>query len=150
MIKSDRPVTIGSLARQADCKVQTIRYYEQIGLMPAPARTTGNQRLYDAGHLRRLKFIRHSRQLGFSLNQTKTLLQLSDNPNAVCHTADEIARAHLEKIDTRIAQLQELKEEVARMVNRCSGQRISECEVIGSLADHSRCLHPNHSIESAT
>ena len=145
-METGRPVTIGSMARQAGCKVQTIRYYEQIGLMPSPARTAGNQRLYDVEHLRRLKFIRHSRQLGFSLDQTKMLLKLSDHPNAACHTADEIARAHLEEIDTRIAQLQELKEEVARMVNRCSGQRISECEVIGGLADHSRCLHPNHPV----
>lgn len=145
-MESVRPLTIGGLARQAGCKVQTIRYYEQIGLMPAPARTAGNQRLYDLRHLRRLKFIRHSRRLGFSLDATKVLLQLSDHPNDACKAADELALAHLEEIDSRIAQLQELKEELARMVNRCSGQRIAECEVIGGLADHSQCRHANRSV----
>jgi len=73
-------LSIGDLGQQTGCKVQTIRYYEQIGLMPAPSRTSGNQRRYNPGHAERLAFIRHSRELGFSLDAIRELLDISDDP----------------------------------------------------------------------
>lgn len=76
-----RGLSIGDLARRSGCKVQTIRYYEQIGLMPEPGRTSGNQRLYGEKQADRLAFIRHSRELGFPLEAIRELLELSDDPN---------------------------------------------------------------------
>ena len=137
-------LTIGGLALEADCKVQTIRYYEQIGLMPKPERTSGNQRQYRLEGLRRLDFIRHGRQLGFSLNAIRDLLKLRDQPDCSCSRADAIARDHLTQIEVRIAQLQTLKQEIERMIGQCAGERTSDCGVIGSIADHSQCLHEDH------
>ena len=136
--------TIGELAREVDCKVQTIRYYEQIGLMPKPARTNGNQRQYGSAALRRLEFIRHGRQLGFSLDAIRDLLSLCDQPDCPCNRADAIARNHLAKIESRIAQLQRLKREIKRMVAQCGGGRGSDCRVISGMANHSNCLHEHH------
>ena len=137
-------LTIGELAREAGCKVQTIRYYEQIGLLPKPERTSGNHRQYGFAGLRRLKFIRHGRQLGFSLNAIRNLLSLRDQPDCSCRRADDIARNHLAEIETRIVRLQSLKEEIEQMIKQCSGERISNCRIIGGMADHSQCLHEDH------
>ncbi len=136
--------TIGRLARETGSKVQTIRYYEQIGLLPVPPRSAGNQRLYDATYVDRLGFIRHCRELGFSLAAIRDLLGLVDNPNQPCEAADRIARLHLAEVDTRIARLNALKAELERMVEQCSGGRIAECRVIEVLADHSKCLARDH------
>ncbi|HEY7609057.1 MAG TPA: helix-turn-helix domain-containing protein [Alphaproteobacteria bacterium] len=147
-----RPDTIGSLARETGSKVQTIRYYEAIGLLPAPARTAGNQRVYAKAHRDRLAFIRHARELGFPLDAIRELLALGDRPDQPCARADRIATAHLARVERKIAQLEALRGELARMVARCRraqqrGQaRISECRVIEALADHSHahCLSGAH------
>ena len=97
--------TIGDLARETGCKVQTIRYYEEIGLMPEPARTAGNQRRYGERHVDRLAFIRHSRELGFSLEAIRELLSLSDHPEQPVRAADQIARRQLQHVERRIARL---------------------------------------------
>src|SRR5579863_7743987 len=94
---------IGEAARRSGVKVPTIRYYEQIGLLPAPPRTEGNRRCYDDGDLRRLAFIRHARELGFEVPAIRTLLTLQDDPDQPCATADIIARAHLIEVEQRIA-----------------------------------------------
>jgi len=132
--------TIGRLAGETGSKVPTIRYYEQIGLMPEPARSTGNQRLYERRHVDRLAFIRHSRELGFPLDAIRELLNLSDNPDQTCAQVDEIARDQLQQVDRRIASLQALKNELERMVRQCGGGKIAECRVIEVLSDHSQCL----------
>ena len=88
-------VSIGEASRTCGVKVPTIRYYEQIGLLPAAPRTEGNRRRFDAGDLRRLAFIRHARALGFEIDAIRTLLTLQDNPHQSCGTADAIARARL-------------------------------------------------------
>ena len=95
---SEKDLTIGQLASQTGCKVQTIRYYEQIALMPEAARTAGNQRRYYRWHLERLAFIRHSRELGFPLDAIRELLSLADNPERSCEAADRIARRQLEQV----------------------------------------------------
>ena len=84
--------TIGDLARETGCKVQTIRYYEEIGLMPEPARTAGNQRRYGQRHVDRLAFIRHSRELGFPLDAIRELFSLADHPSSPVRPRDLIAR----------------------------------------------------------
>jgi DNA-binding transcriptional MerR regulator len=83
-------LTIGSLGKKTGTKVQTVRYYEQIGLMPEPGRTEGGQRRYGDAEVDRLSFIRHARQLGFPLEAIRELLDLSDNPDRSCHEADSI------------------------------------------------------------
>lgn len=139
-------LSIGDLAGRTGCKVQTIRYYEQIGVMPQPGRTSGNQRFYGEAHADRLAFIRHSRELGFSLDAVRELLALSDDPNRSCEQADRIARAHLRGVDTRIASLTALKIELQRMVRRCGRGRVADCQVIKVLADHAKCGSDAHRV----
>ena len=126
---------IGEAARQSGVKVPTIRYYEQIGLLPAASRTEGNRRLYDRRDLDRLAFIRHARELGFEVDAIRTLLTLQDNPDQPCAAADAIAKARLAEVDKRIASLNALREELKRMVKQCASGKIGDCRVIETLAD---------------
>jgi DNA-binding transcriptional MerR regulator len=139
-------LTIGQAARAAGCKVQTLRYYEALGLLPRPARTAGNQRVYGEEHLKRLAFIRHARELGFSLEAIRELLSLGGKPEQSCVQADAIAGAHLVEVERKIAALTSLRGELKRMVESCRRGRIAECRVIEVLADHSHahCASPAH------
>jgi DNA-binding transcriptional MerR regulator len=134
-------LSIGGMARDTGCKVQTIRYYEQIGLMPEPLRTNGNQRRYDLQHAERLAFIRHSRELGFSLDAIRQLLELSDDPDQPCEHVDAIAR---DQVDRRIVSLKALKKELNRMITQCRGGNVGDCRIIRVLSDHSRCHVHDH------
>lgn len=139
-------LTIGRLSRETRCKVPTIRYYEEIGLMPAPSRTAGNQRRYGLEHVARLGFIQHCRELGFRQQTVRELLDLKSNPSQSCEAVTEIARKHLNEVNQRIARLLALKSELERMVEVCSGGRIADCRIIETLADHSHdhCLQRDH------
>lgn len=139
-------LTIGALARRAGTKVQTIRYYEQIGLMPEPKRTDGGQRRYSGAAFDRLAFIRHSRQLGFSLEAIRELLDLADDPDQPCAEADSIAQRQLKQVERRIARLEALRAELQRMIQDCSGGKLSDCRVIEVLRDHSECLTDHEKI----
>ena len=130
-------LTIGTLAQRTGTKVQTVRYYEQIGLMPDPGRTEGGQRRYGDADLDRLSFIRHARQLGFTLAAIRELLGLSDHPNRPCHEADAIARRQLKQVEQRLARLEALRAELKRMVQDCAGGRTADCRVLEVLRDHS-------------
>ena len=130
------PLPIGALARRTGVKVPTIRYYESIGLLPAPPRTDSNRRLYGPEAERRLRFIRHSRALGFEVDEIRELLALAEQPQHACGEADTIARRHLADIESRIAQLSALRDEIARMVEQCTQGTIADCRVIEVLADH--------------
>lgn len=143
---AEREFTIGRLAERTSCKVQTIRYYEQIGLMPEPLRTEGNQRRYGAQHLDRLAFIRHSRELGFPLEAIRELLNLADDPDRSCAAADGIARRQLRQVESRLSRLRALRRELKRMIAQCHGSKIAECRVIEVLADssHAHCLTDRH------
>jgi DNA-binding transcriptional MerR regulator len=138
---------IGELARTAGCKVQTIRYYEQIGLLPPAMRTAGAQRRYGEVHRQKLTFVRHARELGFSLPDVRELLALSDEANSDCAQADRIARRQLEAVRRRIMMLGSLRTELERMLAHSHGNRIRECRVIATLADHGLCMadHPRDS-----
>ncbi|MGM0586032.1 MAG: MerR family transcriptional regulator [Pseudomonadota bacterium] len=132
-------LSIGKLAAAAGVKVPTIRYYEQIGLLPEPGRSAGNQRLYGRDAVDRLAFIRHARELGFPLEAIRDLLSLSDRPDQSCEAADAIAQVQLAEVKRRIARLEALKEGLERMIRQCEGGRIADCRVIEALGDHSLC-----------
>jgi DNA-binding transcriptional MerR regulator len=132
-------LSIGKLAAAADVKVPTIRFYEQIGLLPEPDRTESDRRIYDAPAVRRLAFIKHSRQLGFGIEAIRTLLDLADNPERVCNDANALAQEQLAAVEAKIGQLEALREELTRMVaSGCSGPA-AECRVIEALADRRVC-----------
>jgi len=139
-------LSIGTLSKRTGTKVQTIRYYEQIGLMNQPGRTVGGQRRYHGHDLDRLAFIRHSRQLGFPLEAIRELLDLSDNPDQPCVDADSIAQRQLLEVEQRILRLTALKKELKRMITECSGDSVAACRVLEVLRDHSECLTPHDQI----
>ena len=135
---------IGELARATGTHIETIRYYERIGLLPAPDRTAANYRSYGDAHRARLSFVRHSRELGFTIDEVRSLLDLSDHPARDCGEADRIASTHLEQVEGKIAQLAALRDELARIVGRCRGGLAGDCQVIEALGDHRLCAadHP--------
>lgn len=138
-----KDLAIGDLAKRTDTKVQTIRYYEEIGLLPPPSRTEGKQRVYGTSSLRRLAFIRHARDLGFSIDAIRELLQLSDHPEQPCGDADAIARRHLAEVEDRLKRLRALQKELKRMLieHHEHGGNIGDCRVIEVLSDHGLCGH---------
>jgi DNA-binding transcriptional MerR regulator len=136
-------LTIGELSRQAQVKIPTIRYYEQIGLLAAPVRTEGQQRRYRAEDVRRLNFIRHARELGFEVDAIRQLLDLTGAPDRACGEVHDITKAHLDEVKDKIARLTALRDELEAMV-ACDHRKISECRIIEVLADHRQCNHAEH------
>ncbi len=132
-------MTIGRLAEATGTKIQTIRYYETIGLLSPFTRTEGGHRLYDKEDRDRLTFIRHARELGFSIEAIRELLGLSDNPDTSCERADDIARRRLEEVEQRLVRLTALRKELKRMVAECGHGRVCDCRVIEVLSDHRLC-----------
>ncbi|WP_447761487.1 MerR family transcriptional regulator [Sphingopyxis panaciterrae] len=130
---------IGELSRATGTNIETIRYYERIGLLPAPARTDANYRSYGDPHRARLSFVRHSRELGFTIEEIRSLLDLSDHPERDCSDADRIATRHLGQVEEKIAQLTLLRNELNRIVGLCRGGVAADCRVIEALGDHSHC-----------
>lgn len=124
---------IGELARTTGVKVETIRYYERIGLLAEPARTSGNYRTYREQDAARLGFVRRARALGFSIDQIRTLLDLADQQDRSCAAVDAIAAEHLEEIDRKIADLTSLRKELAARIDACSSRRIAECRILQAL-----------------
>src|SRR3546814_4728527 len=103
------------LSRRTGCNIETIRYYEKIGLLPAPARSDGGHRLYGHGHLMRLGFVRRARELGFMLDEIRALLRLAEDRDRPCAEAREVAAAHLTDIRTKIADLQRSEEHTSEL-----------------------------------
>ncbi|WP_215747769.1 helix-turn-helix domain-containing protein [Gluconobacter sp. P1C6_b] len=126
--------SIGDLARATGTKVETIRFYEKSGLLPAPPRTAGNYRAYGAEHLGRLSFIRRARDLGISMEQVATLLALADRKDQSCEAVDIVARGHLAEIDRKLRDLRELRKELAAMISSCDHGTIADCRIIETLA----------------
>jgi DNA-binding transcriptional MerR regulator len=141
---ADKLIAIGRLAAETGCKIETIRYYERIGLLPRPERSGGGHRLYDRRTRDRLMFIRHGRDLGFALDAIRDLLALADDPDRSCADADAIASARLADVDSRLVRLTALRAELQRMIGECRGGRIADCRVIEVLADHRLCLSDDH------
>jgi DNA-binding transcriptional MerR regulator len=132
---TEHRLTIGKLAARSGCKAQTIRYYEQIGLLPTPLRSIGNHRIYGLEHVRRLIFIRHSRELGFHLDAIRELLACSDNSDSSCQEVTQIAQKHLQEVNSWIARLSSFKSELEHMIAQCPGRQISTCHIIGRLQE---------------
>ena len=132
-------LTIGDVARQTGVKVTTIRFYETRNILPVPNRSPAGRRTYSQSDVARLTFIKHARALGFDLDAIRALLELSDEPGQNCAAADSIARQQLDAVTQRIAQLEQLRFELRRMVRECHGDTIDQCAVIESLADHGKC-----------
>ena len=132
--------SIGSLSKQTGVKVPTIRYYEKIGLISPPERTEGNQRRYRKEALQRLGFIKHARELGFSIQSITALIELHDHPDRSCAEATTIAREQLSDVRERIVSLVRLESELVRISDGCKGAGVvSDCYVLASLADHGHC-----------
>ena len=126
-------LSIGKLAQLSEVKIPTIRFYEQIGLLPDPDRTESSRRIYGEAAVRRLAFIRHARQLGFSVEAIRSLLALSDDPDRPCEEANELAAAQLADVEDRIARLEALRAELRRMVAAGCHGRAGDCRVIEAL-----------------
>jgi len=139
--------SIGDLARQTGVKVPTIRYYEDRGLLRALWRSAGNQRRYGQAELERLRFVRHARDLGFSLEAISSLIELQDHPDRGCETANRIASGQLDVVRRKIRRLRALEAELERITQGCTGAGVSrECYVLASLADHEMCQHDHASL----
>jgi Cu(I)-responsive transcriptional regulator len=125
---------IGELANATGMKVVTIRYYEQIGIIPIPARSKGNYRIYGQEHLQRLQFARQCRKLGFTLEDIRELLHLSSQAERRCAGVDRITAKHIKDIEQRIVDLRKLALELRGIQNRCSGKgRIANCRILEAL-----------------
>lgn len=131
-------LTIGKLAKAADTKVETVRWYEKVGLIDAPVRTGSNYRSYTQRDLSRLTFIRRARDLGFSLDQVRALLGLASDPGRDCGSVDELATGHLAAIDRKIADLASLRRELATLLTSCRGGTVSECRILEAFAPASK------------
>ena len=109
---------------------------QEIGLLPEPARTAGNQRRYDERQVDRLAFIRRSRELGFSLEAIRELLSLSDRPEQPCDAVDQLRRRQLAQVEQRLARVSVLKAELERMIEQCAGGRVRDCRIIEALSNY--------------
>jgi len=127
-------LTIGKLATATKTKVETIRWYEKVGLIAAPARTGGNYRSYSPDDLARPSFIRRARDLGFSLDQVRALLNLAGQRERDCGTVDVIASEHLAEVDRKLADLTALRRELARLISTCEGGTVANCRILEALA----------------
>lgn len=124
---------IGDLSRATGVNIETIRYYERIGVLPRPSRQMNGRRTYAEQDAGRLGFIRHARDLGFELADVRTLLALQEQPETSCEDASRIAHSQLEAVESRIAKLRNLRAELRRMVSECQRGIVAECRVIEAL-----------------
>jgi DNA-binding transcriptional MerR regulator len=126
-------MNIGKLAQAADTKPETIRYYERIGLLPSPPRTGGNYRDYSAADVRRLIFTRRARDLGFSIDQVRALLDLADHKDQSCEAIDVIAGEHLAEVKRKLADLTALRRELQFLIGQCRRGTRAECRILEAL-----------------
>ena len=137
---SPKKYSIGIVADIAHCQVQTIRYYESIGIMPEPERSAGGRRLYTNDHIDRLQFVRHARDMGFSLEQIKTLLNACEQSTDDCGEIDIVVREHLHNIEQRIHDLENLRKNLKEMLNHEHGS-VADCKAVETLYNHEKCAH---------
>lgn len=133
MVTGLRGFSIGQLAAAAGVNLETVRYYERIGLMPLPARTGGGHRAYDPVHVQRLAFIRHARALGFGIENIRTLLTLAAPGHRSCAEVRDIASAHLSEVRTKLAHLARLERILSDTIDQCSGAPTPACPVLDML-----------------
>jgi len=134
-MNSNERFRIGEMSKAAGVKVVTIRYYEHVKLMPEPARTEANYRIYKREHLHRLQFVRRCRDLGFTLDQLRDLLRLSVQSRERCAGIDHITENHLKEIEAKIVDLRRLASQLRRIKNGCPGKgRIADCRILAELS----------------
>jgi MerR family transcriptional regulator, mercuric resistance operon regulatory protein len=126
-------LTIGKLSKQTGVNIETIRYYERIGLVPAPPRSQGRQRLYDDLHRQRLAFIRRSRALGFSLNDTRDLLGLARGHDLTCAEVKALTEQHIADIRGKIRDLRRLNRVLSELARKCRGMTAPDCPILDVL-----------------
>ena len=132
-ISRSRPLTIGDLSARTGVNIETIRYYEKIGLLPAPARSVGNRRLYEADHHKRLSFIRRARDLGFPIEQIRTLLDLARSEGLACGEALAVTEHHLTGIRSRLRDLRRLERVLMQLAASCRAGARDHCPVLEAL-----------------
>jgi len=123
----------GALATRAGVNIETIRYYEKIGLMPNPARSPGGHRVYNESQLKRLFFVRRSRELGFTIQETRELLELVDGGDYTCAEVRDRTNSHLADITKKIDDLQKIQSTLKEMASMCDGGLVPECPVVDAL-----------------
>jgi MerR family mercuric resistance operon transcriptional regulator len=128
------PMLIGELSTRTGVNIETIRYYERIGLIPAPPRKNGRQRIYDESHVRRLKFVRRGRELGFALDDIRTLLVLADRGEQACSETKEMTVRRLADVRGKIASLRKLERALREMTDACRPGRQSSCPILDALS----------------
>ena len=126
-------LSIGALSKRSRVNVETVRYYEKIGIMPAPARSDGGYRLYETSHLKRLTFVRRARELGFSLAEIQGLLRLVDGHKYTCAEVHALMVRHVAEINRKIVDLRRLEKAMSGMMAQCTRDRIPECPIIDAL-----------------
>jgi MerR family mercuric resistance operon transcriptional regulator len=126
-------ISIGELSTLTGVNIETVRYYEKIGLLPAPGRTEGRHRVYEPSHVARLTFLRKSRKLGFSLDEVRSLLKLVDGGHSSCSDIQTVTVAHLGDVTRKIADLKRLERTLSEVVSRCRGGSVPECPIIETL-----------------
>jgi MerR family mercuric resistance operon transcriptional regulator len=128
-------LTRGALAAHTGCNIETIRYYERIGLLPPPPRSAGGHRLYGRDLVKRLTFVRRSRDLGFTLEEIRELLRLVGGGTYTCGEVEQLARDHVREIRSKIADLRRLQRVLEMMAAQCSGGAVPDCPIIDALFD---------------
>ncbi|GJL72010.1 MAG: MerR family transcriptional regulator [Nitrosomonas sp.] len=127
-------LTIGKLSKETGVNIETIRYYEKIDIMPKPGRSAGGNRLYEEEHVKRLVFIRRSRELGFSLDEIQELLRLVDENTFTCAEIAALAQKHLDDIKAKIKDLKKIEQHMKDMLSQCSKDNTPDCAVIDVLS----------------
>ena len=125
---------IGALSKRTGVNIETIRYYERIGIMPSPPHTQGGQRVYDDGHLRRLAFVRRSRELGFSLDDIRALLKLVDGGDYTCGEVRDMTVAQIADVRRKIADLRRMERVLKDMAAKCEGGDVPDCPIVEALS----------------
>jgi Cd(II)/Pb(II)-responsive transcriptional regulator len=124
---------IGELAKLTDCQVETVRYYEREGLLPPPARSDGNYRLYTQAHVERLTFIRNCRSLDMTLEEIRSLLSLRDSPQDQCENVNALIDEHIQHVNARVASLQALQAQLLELRQRCIDGTLEHCGILQQL-----------------
>ncbi|MBO6950064.1 MAG: helix-turn-helix domain-containing protein [Rhodospirillales bacterium] len=132
--RSAKGMKRAELARQTGCNLETIRYYEKIGMMPDPPRMASGYRVYDETHVARLRFILRGRELGFSIEEIRGLLSLVDRGTQTCAEVQALTERHLADVRTKIADLKRIEKVLADTAAQCSGAEVPECPVLEALA----------------
>ncbi len=132
-----KALTIGTVARQAGVGVETVRFYEREGLIPQPPRRPSGYRQYDDGAVRRIRFIRHAKQLGFSLRQIRELLALRADAQTSCAEVKEQAEAKIAEVEQKIQDLQRIRQALVELTASCAGRGpVSACPILEALEDN--------------